>query len=312
MQEGAQRLQKVLDSLVSEGLLTTEQIHLVNTRFEALDGSDSRKSIFAEIAAYLGGAFISIATLFLVANIWDEAPRAVRVGALTTLSVLLFTTAYFLGNVTAMRLRLTSVLSLGAAIAATAATGFAFDFDGAPWLPLSVGTVLSLYAFIKYKHEILHVGAYGYLFITGLMILGSITSIEPEDSVAYPFYWVILASIWLYLAWTRLINQTLGYLISSATFFFATQFLFITDHRLFSYLATAVIAPLLAWIFLQDRRWPLLLGAVLTTTFTTGEFVAATLGGSLGALLGLLAAGIALITTSMVAIRKSRQAANSL
>lgn len=306
MQEGAARLQKVLNSLVSEGLLTSEQTHLVNTRFEALDGSDSRKSIFAEIAAYLGGAFISIATLFLVADIWDEAPRAVRVGALTLLAVLLFTIAYFLSNVTAMRLRLTSVLSLGSAIAASAATGFAFDFDGAPWLSFSVGTLIALYAFIKYKHEILHVGAYGYLFVTGVMILGSITGIEPENSVAYPFYWFILASIWLYLSWTRLINQTLGYLISSATFFIATQFLFITDQRPLSYLSTVVIAPLLAWIFLQDRRWPLLLGAVLSTTFTSGEFVGATLGGSLGALLGLLAAGIALITTSMVAIRKSR------
>jgi hypothetical protein len=306
MQEGAQRLQKVLDSLASEGLLTSEQAHLVNTRFEALEGSDSRKSIFAEIAAYLGGAFISIATIFLVANIWDEAPRAVRVGALATLSIVLFITAFSLGNVTAMRLRLTSVLSLGSAIAATAATGFALDVDGAPSVPLSVGTIISLYAFIKYKHEILHVGTYAFLFITGLMILGSITNIDPGNSIVYPFYWVILASIWLYLSWTRLISQTLGYLISAATFFLATQFLFITDNRLFSYLATAIIAPLLAWIFLQDRRWPLLFGAVLTTTFTTGEFVAATLGGSLGALLGLLAAGIALITTSMVAIRKSR------
>jgi hypothetical protein len=306
MQEGAKRLQKVLDSLASEGLLTSEQAHLVNTRFEALEGSDSRKSIFAEIAAYLGGAFIFIATIFLVANIWDEAPRAVRVGALASLSIVLFVTAFSLGNVTAMRLRLTSVLSLGSAIAATAATGFALDVDGAPSVPLSVGTIISLYAFIKYKHEILHVGTYAFLFITGLMILGSITNIDPGNSIVYPFYWVILASIWLYLSWTRLISQTLGYLISAATFFLATQFLFITDNRLFSYLATAIIAPLLAWIFLQDRRWPLLFGAVLTTTFTTGEFVAATLGGSLGALLGLLAAGIALITTSMVAIRKSR------
>lgn len=306
MQEGAQRLQKVLSSLESEGLLSNEQANLVHSRFESLEGSDSRKSIFAEIAAYLGGAFISIATLFLVANIWDEAPRALRVGALTTLAILLFVTATLLGNVTAMRLRLTSVLSLGSAVAATAAMGFALDIDGAPSLPLSIGTAIALYSFIKYKHEILHVGTYIYLFITGLMILGSITGIEPEDSLAYPLYWIILASIWLYLSWTRMINQTLGYLISAATYFLATQFLFAMDYRLVSYLVSLVVAPLLAWIFLQDRRWPLLLGAVLTTTVTTGEFVAATLGGSLGALLGLLAAGIALITTSMVAIRKSR------
>ena len=125
----------------------------------------------------------------------------------------------------------------------------------------------------------------------------------------YAFYWMILASIWLYLSWTRLIDQTLGYLITAATYFLAAQFLFATDHRLISYFASIVFAPILGWIYLQDRRWPLLLGAVAITTFTTGEFVAATLGGSLGALLGLLSAGIALITSSMLAIRKARKSA---
>ena len=73
-----------------------------------------------------------------------------------------------------------------------------------------------------------------------------------------------------------------------------------------SYLISICTAPSLAYFFTIERRWPLLLGAVAITTFTTGEFVAATLGGSLGALLGLLTAGITLISTSMVAIRKSR------
>ena len=68
----------------------------------------------------------------------------------------------------------------------------------------------------------------------------------------------------------------------------------------------SAIAPLLGWLYMRDRRWPLLLGAIVITTFTAGEFVAATLGGSLGALLGLLTAGMALISTSLVAIHRSR------
>ena len=307
MQEGSKRLRGVLQSLVSEGVISTEQSQLVNTRFEALEGAQSRKSIFAEIAAYLGGAFVIIAAIFLAATIWDQAPRPARVGSLAGLSILLLVISHILSDVNAMRLRLTSVLSMGAAIAATAAIAFSYDSsNSAPWGPLLAGAVISLYSFIRYRHEILHIGAYGYLFITGFMILSIFGKVEPEDSVAYPFYWVVLASIWLYLAWTRMIDQTLGYLIVSATFFIATQFLFVTDHRLVSYLIAVVITPTLGWIYLQDRRWPLLLGSVAITTLITGEFVAATLGGSLGALLGLLAAGIALITTSMVAIRKAQ------
>ncbi len=308
MQEGSKRLQEVLRSLVEENSLTREQSELVSSRFGALEGAESRKSVFAEIAAYLGGAFIVISTIFLAATIWDEAPRAARVGALASLSILLLVISHFLGAVNAMRLRLTSVLSFAAAISATAAIAFSYESgNSAPWGPFTAGAVIALYSFIKYRHEILHIGAYGYLFITGFMILGELTSIEPEDSVAYPMYWVILASIWLYVAYLRLIDQTLAYLICAATYFIAIQFLFVTDHRLLSYLLAIAIAPALAYLFLIDRRWPLLLGAVAITTLTAGEFVAATLGGSLGALLGLLTAGIALITTSMLAIRKAQR-----
>jgi hypothetical protein len=308
LQEGTKRLQEVLQSLVNENSLTREQSELVSSRFSALEGSDSRKSIFAEIAAYLGGAFIVIASIFLAATIWDEAPRPARVGALALLSITLLLTAHFLGAVNAMRLRLTSVLSLAAAVSATAAIAFSYDSgNSAPWAPLSVGAVIALYSFIKYRHEILHIGAYGYLFITGFMVLSIFGKVEPEDSVAYPMYWVILASIWLYISFLRMIDQTLAYLISAATYFIAIQFLFATDHRLVSYLVAVIVAPTLAYLFLIDRRWPLMLGAVVITTFTAGEFVAATLGGSMGALLGLLTAGIALATSSMVAIRKAQR-----
>lgn len=308
MQEGSKRLQEVLRSLVNEGSLTQNQSELVSSRFDALEGSDSRKSIFAEIAAYLGGAFIVIAMIFLAAKTWDDAPRAVRVGSMAALSILLFTISHFLSNVNAMRLRLTSVLSMGSAIAATAAIAFSYESgNSAPWGPFLAGSVIATYSFVRYRHEILHIGCYGYLFITGFMVLGELTNIEPEDNVIYPMYWVILGSIWLYISFLKIIDQTLGYLISAATFFIATQFLFVTDHRLVSYLVALAAAPTLAYLFFRDRRWPLLLGAVVITTFTAGEFVAATLGGSLGALLGLLTAGIALITTSMVAIRKAQR-----
>lgn len=307
MQEGSKRLRGVLQSLVSEGALSAQQSELITNRFHALDNSQSRKSIFSEIAAYLGGAFILIATILLAGDYWQDAPRFIRVGSLGLISILLAVIAIFLGNLNAMRLRLASVLLMGSAIAATGSIALTTEMNGAPWAPFSIGAAISLAAFIKYKHEILHLGAYGYLFISGLMILGEITGNEPEVDSVYAIYWVILAAIWLYLSWSRMVDQTLGYLISAATFFLATQFLFLSDHRPISYLVAIVVIPTLAWIYLQDRRWPLLLGAVAMTTFTTGEFVGATLGGSLGALLGLMAAGIALITSSILAIRKAQQ-----
>lgn len=271
-----------------------------------MDGPDTRKSIFAEIAAYLGGAFVVIAALFILGKFWSDFPRAVQSSVAGALAIALAVIAHFLGNENAMRLRLTSVLSMASAIAATGAAAFAADTDGAPWFPFLSGCAVALYSFIKYRHEILHIGAYGFLFISGFMTIGRFLGIEPEDSALYALYWVALASVWIYLSFERKIQQTLGYLIAAATFFLASQFLFGTDHRVISYLIASIAAPALFSIYLIDRRWPLLLGAVAITTFTTGEFVAATLGGSLGALIGLLVAGITLISSSLIAIRKSR------
>lgn len=242
---------------------------------------------------------------FLSAKTWGDAPRAVRVGALGALSLALLLTARYLGDKSPMRLRLTSVLSMGSAIAATGSIIFASNQDGAPWAPFLAGCIIATYSFIKYGHEILHIGAYGYLFFTGFMTLGRFTGVEPENSIAYPMYWVILATIWIYMASLSMIDQNLGYLIGAATYFLATVFLFGTDHRITSYLVSLFIIPVMGWLFLRDRKWPLLLGVVAVTTVTTGVVVAGTLGASVGALVALLIAGIALISTALIAIRRS-------
>ena len=61
------------------------------------------------------------------------------------------------------------------------------------------------------------------------------------------------------------------------------------------------------WLYLRVHAWPLVLTAVLTTTGGVGEFVAETLGGSVGAALGLFAAGAALVTSSLLALRNKRE-----
>lgn len=269
-------------------------------------GAEPNKTVLAEIGIYLGAAFIIISTLIIAGKFWSDAPRALQASVSALLAIALAYMAHLLGNSTAMRLRLTSVLSMGSAVAATGAAAFAAATHGAPWFPLLTGCVVAVASFVKYRHEILQIGSYGYLFITGLMVIGRFTGIEPEDSAIYPLYWIALGSIWCYLAYERKIDHLLGYLITAATFFISIQFLFATSNSLISYLIAILAAPAFAFLFINERSWPLLLGAVAIATVTTGEFVAQTLGGSLGALIGLLVAGITLISSSLLAIRKSQ------
>ena len=300
-----ERLDKALSRLIEEGSMSSEQGALLRQAYLENDGrSESRISVFAEIAIYLGGTFVLFATTLIAGSKWQQSPLFIRTGLLVALSVGLATLAIFLGDKSAMRLRLTSVLSMGSALAATGAVAILLNIKGAPWLPFSVGTAIALFFFIRHQHEILHIGTFGYLFITGLLILGTITNSDPVDSIVYACYWTILASIWLYLSITKMIEPLLGYLISAATLFLAAQFLFVTDNHFISYLVSVAAAVSLGWIFLLERRWPLMLGVVAITTFTVGEFVGSTLGGSLGALIGLFAAGVALISTSLFTMRK--------
>ncbi len=304
MREGSKHLHQILADLVQDGSISTEQSRLVSERFEALDSVDSKKSIFAEIAAYLGGAFVFISVATLTATKWSELSNLLKFSSLALTSLLLAIIALALNGRNPMLLRLTSVLCMGSAISATAAVAVAFQSNSAPWAAFLAGCVIAVAAFYRYRSEILHIGAFGYLFLTGFMALGALLNTEPDQSPLYPLWWVALASFWIYLAFNRSVEPMLGYLMSSAALFLATQFMFLTDHRVYSYTVSLTAAITLTYIFLIDRRWPLLAGAVAITTFTTGEFVAATLGGSLGALIGLLTAGIALITSSLLAIKR--------
>lgn len=303
------RLDKALSQLINEGSMSSEQGALLRQAYiDAPLENESRKSVFAEIAIYLGGLFVLFSTVLIAADKWDQSPAIFRTGSLGALSVALLLLAHFISDRNAMRLRLTSVLSMVSAIAATGAVALFEEINDAPWLPFTVGAVIALYSFIRYRHEIVHIGAYGYLFITGLMIIGKISGDEPEDSFIYPMYWTVLGCIWLYLSFTKVIEPLLGYLISAATLFLASQFLFATSSHLLSYSVAISASVLFVWIFLRDRRWPLLLGVVAMTTFAVGEFVADSLGGSTGALVGLFAAGVALITSSLLALRKLQSA----
>jgi hypothetical protein len=59
-------------------------------------------------------------------------------------------------------------------------------------------------------------------------------------------------------------------------------------------------------IYVTSGFWPPLAGAVAATTLGVGQIVESTLGGALGAALGLLAAGLALLTLSAWVLRRRK------
>lgn len=300
------RLDKALAHLISDGLISSEQGQLVRNQYDSIeDRKQSYKSIAAEIGGYLGGAFVLLSVAFFIAKEWSSFPGAARTSLFAVLSMVLMVTAHALGTRTPVRQRLASVLAMGSAISATGAVAVWQELNDVPFVPFLCGAVIASVAFNRNRHEILHIGTYGFLFLTSFM---STVYLFDENQKGGPnqfvsLFWSVLALVWIYLAYRNSIQKILGYLAGVATLFIATQFLFLSNHRLSSY-GLAILSIVVATkLFISERSWPLLVGAVAITTFTTGEFISATLGGSIGALLGLFAAGVALITSSLVALR---------
>jgi hypothetical protein len=304
----ARKLDAALDALVHDGSLSAAQADLVRTQYQATEEpTDSRKSVLAEIAGYLGGAFVVIAVTIVTARQWEaftELQRGILFGAL---AVALFALALLVGKSTDVKSRLAGLL-YGLAAASTTGTIAIIDPNrDAPTLAFLAGTAIALIGYFIVQTFVGHVVLYGYIFITGIMAVSDLTPDNVGLELFVGGYFLVLGGAWTFFTYRKYVDGTLGYIFGGGTLFIATQVLFIQSEHLISYLSMIVVASGTAWLYLRVHAWPLVLTAVLTTTVGVGEFVAETLGGSVGSALGLFAAGAALVTSSLLALRNKRE-----
>jgi hypothetical protein len=304
----ARKLDAALDALVHDGSLSAAQADLVRTQYQATEEpSDSRKSVLAEIAGYLGGAFVVIAVTIVTARQWEaftELQRGILFGAL---AIALFALALFIGTSTAVKSRLAGLL-FGLSAASTTGTLAIIDPNrDAPTIAFLAGTAIALIGYYFVQTFVGHVVLFGYIFITGIMALSDLMPDGAGMAIYVGSYFLVLGGAWTFFTYRNYVDRLLGYIFGGGTLFIATQVLFIDAEHWLAYLSMIAVAGTTAWLYLRVHAWPLVLTAVLTTTVGVGEFVAETLGGSLGSALGLFAAGAALVTSSLLALRNKRE-----
>lgn len=304
----ARKLDAALDSLVHDGSLSAAQADLVRTQYQATEEpTDSRKSVLAEIAGYLGGTFVVIAVTILTAKQWEAFTQLQRGILFGVLAIALSALALFVGASTAVKSRLSGLL-FGLAAASTTGTLAIIDPKrDAPTIAFLAGTAIALIGYYIVQTFVGHVVLFGYIFITGIMALSDLTPDGAGMQLFVGLYLLALGSAWIFFTYRKYLDGMIGYFFGGGTLFIATQVLFIRTEHLISYLSMVAVATATAWLYLRVHAWPLVLTAVLTTTVGVGEFVAQTLGGSLGAVLGLFAAGAALVTSSLLALRNKRE-----
>jgi len=270
---------------------------------------DSRNSLLAEITGYLGGAFVLISLAIFVGERFDTLDKVLRSGLFALLSGILASLTLWLGNYSSLRSRMSSVLGLGSSVSMTISLSTYFEIDRAPFVAFAVGTAITTAFFFKNRTELLHLGTAVFLFITSIMVAATIVD-RDTDSLTMPAaasFWLGLSAIWIYLAFNRKIQVTLGYVLGSGLLFLAIQVFFIQDQRQVSYLVAAVSVYALMRIYLLERVLPLLVAPLLIANFSIAELISTTLGGSLGAVTGLFVAGVLLIVTSLYVIHSLNQ-----
>lgn len=306
----ARKLDAALDGLVHDGSLSADQAELVRNRYSETDApADSRKSVLAEIAGYLGGAFVVIAITIITARQWESFLQWQRATLFGALAVALFTLALFVGKNSAVKSRLSGVLF---ALSAGSTTGTIAIIDqqvDAPTLAFLAGTAVALIGYYFVQSFVGHAVIFGFIFISGIMATDDLVPIDMDSQIFFAGFFLTLGTGWLALTYFKHVDQILGYIFAGGTLFISTQVFFFRDNHLTSYLVMIYAASLATWLYLRVHSWPLLIAAVLTITVGVGEFVAQTLGGSIGSALGLFAAGAALVVSSLLALRNKREIA---
>lgn len=303
------RLDRTLEELQKEGKLTTALAEEIRQRFHSGDiqreVTQSRRSILSEIGGYLGGAFTVIAAGILLNSQWDRLTKIGQVAIFAVSALLLFLLAWKLNYVKDAQRRVAGLLFPASALATTAAIGTIFGNDGPYSLAFLAGSLVCLYGYLRVQTQVGHVALYVGIFST--LVAANEQLFDSRFDFPLLISWLALASLWLWLTVRLTLQEDYwGYSLAMGTYFISAQYLQVQDLNLASYLASAASAALGIWLYLQTRKWPLLIGALAIATVGVGVFIVDTFNGALGAALALLVGGLILVGGSLWGLRAER------
>lgn len=280
----------------------------------------SLKKRFAELAGYLGAAFVvSAATIFAVSQ-WDHLSQPQQGGLLGGIAVLLAGAGLALGLLTPagvagvrrgeepVRRRLMGVLLTGAAGSAAGAVGLWVD-HAFPTHETQVGlagfgtlAVLSLLGYVVAPSVVGQLGV-----VTGAVALVTVLVDEFQgDSVAAGLSILCLGVLWLLATerglW-REVASARG--IGCALVLIGAQLpVFEFDQtRWVAYVATALVAVAAFMVYVARPAWPYLATGVIAVTLVVPEALIDWTENALGPAGGLLVAGVTLLVTSLLGFR---------
>lgn len=284
----------------------------------------SLKKRFAELAGYVGAAFVvSAAAIFLFSQ-WDHLSQPQQVGLLAGIAVLLSGAGFALGLVTTggiagvrrgeepVRRRLMGVLLTGAAGSAAGAVGLWVDHvlpnhetqDGLAGF--GTFTVLSLMGYVVAPTVVGQMAA----AIGAVTLISLLVDEFQGDSVAAGLSILGLGVLWLLaterglwreVASARVIGCGLALIGAQIPVFESDQ------TRWVAYVATILVAVAGFAVYVLRPAWPYLADGVIAVTLVVPEALIDWTNNALGPAGGLLVAGSTLLVTSLLGFRLHKE-----
>lgn len=320
------RTDTVVDGLVGAGLLDAsrraEAVAVVHDALASavpspLSGSLRRR--MAEVAGYVGGAFVVGAAALFFGTTWDDLGLAGQVGVLLGIAGVLVVAglaltaaaggrAQLASGAEAVRRRLTSVLLTGAAGCAAFGVGLLLvDRMENGSLAVMLAALLGLaVAAAGYLLAPTTVGQLGIVVPAFVAIPSGLSALRTESSSSIPLglLVLVLGAVWLILAERGVWHEVLpARVIGCVVAVIGAQIPVFDEHAWVGYVATAAVGAVGFWLYVVSRAWPYLATGVVAVTIAVPEALSDWFDGALGAAGVLLATGVTLLLAALAGLR---------
>jgi hypothetical protein len=269
----------------------------------------------AELAGYIGGAFVLAAAGIFLGTQWASLATAGRVGLLAGIAVALVVAGGLVGpgHLEPVRRRLAGVLFTGAAACAAGAVGVLSDHLGAGETPTLLGVfgtlaVLSLLGYLVCPTVVGQLGVAAGLSAAVPLLL-DLAGVRSSALVGLGLFlagvvWLLAAErgVWREVACARVLGCALA--LSGAQLAVFVD----DDQRWAGYLLLALVAAAAFVAYVARPAWPYLALGVVAVTLVVPEALLDWTDNALGPAGGMLVTGLALLGASLVGFRLRRGA----
>jgi hypothetical protein len=266
---------------------------------------DTRRVMLPEVIGYAGSLMAIGAVSLFFYKTWEDLTQPQKTATFSLIAIGFFVAGLIASNGADIRRRVSSYLYTLATISSAVAVYVTFPDDPPVLQSFALATVVALLGYTisstLLSHALLFLASVGTLAGLGFEL------VDPENTrlytqvslaVAFALAWMVISSI-------RIVDQTLGLILSSATVIGAAQVAYIRNYENLSYLIAFSFLAIAIWLYTKTGSWVLAAAAMATLGISAAEFVITTMDNSMASIIGMLLVG-GIVTTIAIRSASSR------